>query len=167
MLVAVCVVAVCIAALSACNIRLVNTTAAGTGTTVPLSVVHGSDGSTLALLAVRVDGHGPYQFALDTGASSSVIEQALAEQLHLPNAGSPQTIAGVSSQETAQPVKIASWTVGKLTLPSGVYDSARLFSAGASGGVQGLLGSDVWNQFGKITIDYGAQTLTVYAANGS
>jgi hypothetical protein len=28
--------------------------------------------------------------------------------------------------------------------------------------VRGLLGSDIWNHFGRITIDYGAGTLTVY-----
>lgn len=160
---ALCIAAICLAALTGCTVQIGTSAVSGPGTTVPLSILHGSDGSTLALLAVRINGKGPYQFALDTGASNSLIEEALATQLHLPNAGAPQSISGVSSKETAQPVKITSWTTGKLKLPSGaVIDSARLFDAHASGGVQGLLGSDIWNQFGKITIDYSAGTLTVY-----
>lgn len=160
---ALCIAVVCFATLTACTVQIGTATATGPGTTIPLSIVHGSDGSTLALLAVRINGHGPYQFALDTGASNSLIEQALANQLNLPPTGSPQSISGVSSKETAQPVKIATWSAGKLKLPSSaVIDSARLFDSHASGGVQGLLGSDIWNQFGKITIDYSAGTLTVY-----
>lgn len=162
---ALCIAVVCFVALPACAIQIGGSTAPGPGTTVPLSIVHGSDGSTLALVAVRIDGHGPFQFAVDTGASNSVIEQSLANQLDLPNAGAPQSISGVSSKETAQPVKVASWSAGKLKLPSAVIDSANLFDAHASGGVQGLLGSDIWNQFGKITIDYSAGTLTVYGAS--
>lgn len=162
---ALCIAAVCLAALTACKIQIGTATATGPGTTVPLSIVHGSDGSTLALLAVRINGQGPYQFALDTGASNSLIEQTLADQLSLPRAGAPQSISGVSSKETALPVKIAAWNIGKLKLPSAVIDSAQLFDAHASGGVQGLLGSDIWNQFGKITIDYSAGTLTVYGGS--
>jgi hypothetical protein len=161
---AVCVAVVCLAALSACKIQLgtATTTAKGPGTTVPLTIAHGADGSTLALLAVTINGQGPYQFALDTGASSSLIDKTLTAQLSLPVAGPPQTIAGVSSKETATPVKVASWSVGKLTLPSGTFDSASLFDSRQSDSVRGLLGSDIWNQFGRITIDYGAGTLTVY-----
>lgn len=157
-----CITGICLAALAACKIQLVSSATTGPGTTVPLDIVHGSDGSTLALISVRINGQGSYQFALDTGASSSLIDQSLASQLRLPSAGPPQSISGVSSNETALPVKIAAWSIGKLKLPSSVIDSASLFDSHASGDVQGLLGSDVWNQFGKITIDYGAATLTVY-----
>lgn len=159
------VAVVCLAALSACKIQVgtATTTANGPGTTVPLTIARGADGSTLALLAVTINGHGPYQFALDTGASSSLIDKTLTAQLNLPVAGPPQTIAGVSSKETATPVKVARWSVGKLTLPSGAIDSAGLFDSRQSDSVRGLLGSDIWNHFGRITIDYGAGTLTVYS----
>ncbi|MGH2487070.1 MAG: retropepsin-like aspartic protease [Ktedonobacterales bacterium] len=162
---ALCVVVVCLAALTACKIQLrtATATATGPGTTIPLTIARGSDGSTLALLAVTINGHGPFQFALDTGASSSLIDRTLTSQLSLPVAGPPQTIAGVSSKETATPVKVAKWSIGKLTLPSGAIDSAALFDSRQSDSVRGLLGSDIWSQFGRITIDYGAGTLTVYS----
>jgi hypothetical protein len=60
---------------------------AGDGQTVSLLVLQGPGGSTLALVPVFIDGQGPFAFALDTGASHSVIDKDLAEQLGLPAAG--------------------------------------------------------------------------------
>ena len=42
-----------------------------------------------------------------------------------------------------------------------IIASASLYQLQRGAGLQGLLGSDIWNQFGKITIDYAAGTLTV------
>lgn len=154
--------------LAACSIHIGSSANASgnnnnNGTTVQVKVAHGQDGATLVLLPVTINGQGPFTFALDTGASTSLIDQPLAQQLKLPQNGTPQPIAGVSGKEQAIPVKVDNWSVGKkIKLPSSTVSSADLFASQRSAGIQGLIGSDIWTQFGKITIDYNAQTLTVY-----
>jgi hypothetical protein len=60
------------------------------------------------------------------------------------------------------PVAIASWRVGDAALPKATVASGALPGDRGAGGMDGLLGSDIWSEFGKITIDYNADTLTVY-----
>jgi hypothetical protein len=135
-----------------------------------VKVAHGPNGSTLVLASVTIDNRGPYTFAVDTGASTSLIDRKLAQQLGLKQAGAPQPIAGISSNEEAIPVRVTHWQAGKITLPSAIIASAALFQSQHDQELQGLLGSDIWSQFGKITIDYADGTLTVYqqvAAFGS
>lgn len=155
-------------ALTACSIHIGSASAGGSGTstngtTEAIKVVHGQNGATMVLLPVTINGKGPFTFALDTGASTSLIDRPLARQLNLPQNGAPQPIAGVSGKEQAVPVKVSAWRVGaKIQLPPSTVASANLFASQRSSGMQGLIGSDIWTQFGKITIDYSAQTLTVY-----
>lgn len=153
--------------LAACSIHIgQSASAAGNGNngiTERVKVLHGQNGATLVLLPVMINGKGPFTFALDTGASTSLIDRPLAQQLDLPQNGTPQPISGVSGKEQAIPVQVSNWSVGKtIRLPASTVSSANLFTAQRSSGIQGLVGSDIWTQFGKITIDYGGQTLTVY-----
>jgi hypothetical protein len=60
---------------------------------VPLLVLKGTDGATLALAPVYVDDQGPFAFALDTGASHSVIDEDLADQLVLQRYASQRAAA--------------------------------------------------------------------------
>lgn len=62
----------------------------------------------------EVNGQGPFDFLVDTGASSSVISAELADQLGLVRAGSNKlhSIAGAQSVSTA---RVESLTVGKRT----------------------------------------------------
>lgn len=129
--------------------------------TVKVRVETGNGGATVVLLPVSINGHGPYTMALDTGASISLIDKPLANQLGLPQVGQPGTIAGVASDEQAIPVKVSTWKIGALKLPATVAAAANLFSSQRGQGLKGLVGSDVWRQFGSVTIDYSAQTITV------
>lgn len=154
-------------ALAACSIHIgssANASGNNNGTTVQVKIAHGQDDAALVLLPdITINGQGPFTFALDTGASTSLIDQPLARKLNLPQNGTPQPIAGVSGKEQAVPVKVNDWNIGKnIKLPSSTVSSADLFASQRSAGLQGLIGSDIWSQFGKITIDYDAQTLTVY-----
>src|SRR5690242_13442342 len=63
------------------------------GITEHVTIEHDENGATLVLLPVMIEGHGPYTFALDTGASTSLIAAPLARQLGLPQQGSPQQIS--------------------------------------------------------------------------
>ena len=50
---------------------------------VPLRVVKGGNHTTLAVVPVYIGSKGPYDFALDTGASVSVVDLAVVHELGL------------------------------------------------------------------------------------
>ena len=120
---------------------------------VKVKVLTAPGGSTLAVAPVYVGSRGPYPFLVDTGASHSLVDSALAKRLHLQANGTPGTIHGVSGATKGQPVKIASWRVGRVALPAGTIVSADMGGA-AGGGPAGLLGSDTLSRFGQVAIDY-------------
>jgi Aspartyl protease len=112
---------------------------------------------TLALVPVFIDGQGPLPFALDTGASRSLISPGLAERLHLPARGSAGMLQGVTGTASAENFAVASWRAGTITLPPSLIAAIGSSTAGAvtrAHGPVGLLGSDVLSRYGKIAIDY-------------
>jgi hypothetical protein len=120
---------------------------------------------TLALVPVTIHGQGPFPFALDTGASRSLIALALAQKLRLPDRGSAGTLVGVGGASSAQNVAIAGWRAGNVSLPNEViaaisskaqtaHPGQRSSPPRAVSGPVGLLGSDVLSRYGKIAIDY-------------
>ena len=153
----------CLFALAGCTIQLgsYEKPSTGPGITVHVQVVHGQDGATLLVLPVTIQNKGPYDFALDTGASSSLVDKTLAKQLDLKQVGAAQPIAGIGSRELAVPVRVSQWSVDSLKLPPATIASAALFNTPTGPQLLGLLGSDVWDEFGTITIDYTNGTLTV------
>ncbi len=144
------------------------------GQTVKVEVVadKGPKRSAMALVPVYIDGHGPYPFALDTGASSSLIPASLARKLKLPEVGSPETVSGITGSSQAVRVRVGNWRAGSVSLPptllSAMADSEPTATAeeGRHGtrppnapvhrvaGPVGLLGSDVMSRYGKIAVDY-------------
>ncbi len=153
----------CLFALAGCTIQLgtYEKPSTGPGVTVHVQVVHGQDGATLLMMPVKIQNKGPYNFALDTGASTSLVDKTLATDLGLKEVGPAQPIAGIGSRELAIPVRVPQWSVDSLKLPPATIASAALFNMPSGPQLQGLLGSDVWDQFGTITIDYTNGTLTV------
>ncbi|MDT7715979.1 MAG: hypothetical protein QOH09_1971 [Pseudonocardiales bacterium] len=123
---------------------------------VPMTVIR-SGASTVAVVPVTLEGVGPKRFALDTGASSSVVDRRVTQELSLPPVGRPRKAAGVSCSATSQPVHVASWRVGAVTLPAQDVDSIAL----PIPSLDGLLGSDVLYRFGIVTIDYAASSLVL------
>jgi hypothetical protein len=112
---------------------------------------------TLALVPVFIDGHGPLPFALDTGASRSLISANLADHLHLPARGSAGMLEGVTGGASAENFAVASWRAGTIKLPPSMIAAIGSQTAGAVSrlhGPVGLLGSDVLSRYGKIAIDY-------------
>ena len=59
------------------------------------------------------------------------------------------------------PVQVNSWSIEKIKLPKMTVQSDNLFSSQRGVGLKGLIGSDVWNRFGKFTRNYSSGTLTV------
>ena len=118
--------------------------------------------AAMALLPVHIDAQGPFPFAVDTGASRSLISGRLARRLGLPLSGSEHTVYGITGGAKAVEVTIATWTAGSILLPatkiaalsaSAEEPRVRRSGQGVAGPV-GLLGSDVLSRFGKIAVDY-------------
>jgi hypothetical protein len=118
---------------------------------------------TLALVPVYIDGQGPFPFALDTGASRSLISGYLAQRLQLPDRGPAGLLQGVTGASTAENFALASWRAGDVRLPAATIAALGSPSGGgapppsatgAMRGPMGLLGSDVLSRYGKIAIDY-------------
>jgi hypothetical protein len=119
-----------------------------------MEVAEGPRGNTLLLVPIFIDGEGPFAFALDTGASLSLIDLGLAEDLGLPILGeTEQPVAGVVAETRAQRVEIEDWRLEDVDLPSGTYLSLELTEDDEEG-LLGLLGSDVLREFGIVTLDY-------------
>lgn len=129
------------------------------GRSIPLKVVT-RKGQTIVLLEVTIHGSGPYLFVLDTGASSSAVDKALAQHLNLPRTGERQQISGVVGKDKVSVVRLRDWRAGGVRL-----DTTRATAVDFGGtafrseGVRGLLGSDVLSEFGSITLDYRHQVL--------
>ncbi len=151
--------------LAACTITIGNAPVAATqgpGISEHVQVVQGQNGATLVLAPVTIQGQGPFNFAIDTGASTSLISSSLAQQLGLPQAGGPEPISGIGGVTEAVPVQISTWNTGPIHLPSMTIASAAIPHERGGSNFQGLLGSDIWSRFGRFTLDYESGTLTVY-----
>ena len=129
--------------------------------TIPVQIRHGADGSALVVVDITVNGKGPYAFALDTGASLSLIDSDLAQQLRLPVTGQPVDVSGVGGKQRVTPVKVSVWAMGAETLPARTITSATLPDLRRSAGIVGLLGSDVLSAFSSVTIDYANSDIVV------
>jgi Aspartyl protease len=125
----------------------------------------GPQRAAMALVPVYIDERGPYPFALDTGASSSLISATLAHQLHLAAQSPATTIHGITGAGRAYQVRLGNWRAGRVPLPPSLIDAMLPREGGESGGEPpahgrrragpaGLLGSDVLSRYGKIAVDY-------------
>ena len=119
-------------------------------------------GQVIALVPVTIDGHGPYTFALDTGASQSLVDSSVAKQLQVRKTGGTHRVAGVTSVAKVQTIRVARWRVGSVRLPPTTVVEANLPFGNVDGGVQGLLGSDMLSQFDVVTIDYAHGVLRLH-----
>jgi len=153
-----------LAVLSSCTIQAgqIETVSPANGITAPVNVVTDPAGGVTVLVQAMIEGHGPYTFVVDTGASVSLIDRPIANRLGLPVSGDAQQVEGIGGVQTVIPVHISSWNLGKINLPDTTIDKTSFSSTELGGDAVGLLGSDIWNAFGAVTIDYTNQTLTVY-----
>lgn len=126
---------------------------------VPLQVLQAPDGSTLALVPVTINGQGPYSFALDTGASKSLVDATLSDQLGLPVVGSAGQVTGVAGAANANLVHISNWQLGTVTLPPSDAIKLSLSNPAGSPGLMGLIGSDILSTYNSIQVDYQNQVL--------
>lgn len=134
----------------------------GKGQTTQVKILRGGGGTAMILVPVSIDGQGPYDFALDTGAGITLIDTQLADTLHLPVTGNSAQVAGVGGTQDVTPVHVDAWNAGTITLPAANIGRTGLTSFKQGSGVRGLLGSDILSSFGKITINYDTGQLSTW-----
>lgn len=134
----------------------------GSGQTTPVKIIHGGGGSAMVLIPITIGGKGPYNFALDTGAGISLIDSDLADKLGLQESGSSFQVSGVGGSQDITPVHVDSWAAGSIKFPSADIGKTGLPTFKQESDVQGLLGSDILSQFGRVTINYDTGQLSAW-----
>ncbi|MFI2430717.1 aspartyl protease family protein [Streptomyces sp. NPDC018693] len=125
---------------------------------IPLTVVERA-GQTIVLVPVTIEGEGPFTFLLDTGASSSAVDDDVARDLDLPGTGERRPISGVVGTDRVPVVEMRDWAAGEVPLDDVEASVVDLPEGRGVQRVQGLLGSDALSGLGRITIDYDNEVL--------
>ena len=117
------------------------------------------------LARVWLNGIGPFNFAIDTGAGATIISPRVADEANVGRTGERATIAGLSGVNTvAQHASIDTFAIGESEnlLPG---KGAVLVSAGLPGDLDGLLDPiEAFSPFG-LTIDLPRRELTAFDPN--
>jgi predicted aspartyl protease len=121
-------------------------------------------GGAALVVPVHVNGRGPYDFVLDTGATVTCLNEALSHELALERVrGVRGTAAGVGSQGQLQLVSVDSIRIGQAAahdLQACVVDLEHLQGAGLD--IDGLIGLNVMTNF-RITLDFQRNIVTFSA----
>ena len=123
--------------------------------TLPMRLVRGN-GGTLVYVPMKVNGHGPYEFVLDTGSSNSSVDRSLVRRLGLPRTGKQHPVQGVTGSGVVPVVRVHHWTLGGLPMHG---TSLSVVDLGI--GVGGLLGSDELCRFGNVILDFRHNKLVI------
>lgn len=127
---------------------------------VGLELTTDPSGSTIPIVEVFIADSGPYRFILDTGASRTLVESGVAEDLDLPT-GAPARGWGVAAEFEGVTVRTESWRIGDIPLEPRDIVAAPLPQPAQGPRIDGLLGSDVLAGFGVVEIDYDRRLLTL------
>src|SRR5215831_5934500 len=106
----------------------------------------------LIFTGIKIDGKGPYEFAIDTGTTQTVISEKLASELQLAPIASTVVfgIGGVGKVETKiyKMKELAAGDVTVKNVPVGTFNDPLI-----SQFADGILGTSIFSDF-KVTIDY-------------
>ena len=131
--------------------------------TVPALVHKYSSGAVSVLTTLTVHGK-PYIFVVDSGASTSVIDDSIAKQLGLTTVGPPGKSTGLGCSAPSHRVRLDNWSVGGEALPPDVIAATQVNLAGGKIDgvtVAGLLGAEVFRAFGSLRLDYAGRKMTL------
>jgi predicted aspartyl protease len=114
----------------------------------------------LILLPVKINNEGPYIFAVDTGASSTVVSPEVAEILRIERERIPElTGAGGSMQAFTGIVRsLAVGNAEMKDLAVVIADFLAMLSQAIGTKLDGIIGYNFLKEF-KVTIDYPSETL--------
>jgi predicted aspartyl protease len=112
-------------------------------------------GEAALVVPVTINGDGPFQFVLDTGATLTCVERDVADRLQLPPARRAVGYgAGVGGQGRVDLVRIDSLRIGETRVRGVVgcvLDLSSLRTVGAD--IDGLLGLNVLKEF-HVSLDF-------------
>jgi predicted aspartyl protease len=119
---------------------------------LPFTLAHPS--KPLVLLPVKVDGH-EFRFALDTGASTTVVSPELARRCELASTAMPSMTGGggtvAASSALIQSLQIGGVRISRVRVA--VAEFLEMLSRATGVGIDGILGTNVLRRF-TLTIDY-------------
>ena len=106
--------------------------------------------STRLSVAVRVNGRGPYNFVVDSGADTSVVGHRIARDLQLP-LGTPVVLNGMTARHLVDRVRVAELTLGPSTIRNLQLPALREVDLGGAGliGIDALVQQRLMMDFEK------------------
>lgn len=113
-----------------------------------------SEKKPLIILEVNVNGQGPFDFALDTGATMTVLCHKTAQKLGI-TASTPAKGTGAGGQLAVSLTRLGSLAIGELEvkdLQVAVMDLTGVSQA-AGTEIAGVIGYNLLEKF-RVTIDY-------------
>jgi predicted aspartyl protease len=117
----------------------------------------------LLLIDVHLNGRGPFQFAIDTGTSTTAITPQLANELGIVSSPiGPGTTAG--AQVNVRAGNIESFQLGGAKIDNMtvvVADFFEMLSAAIGAKLDGIVGYNFLRNY-KVAIDYPGETLTLF-----
>jgi len=107
----------------------------------------------------HINGHGPYQFIVDSGADTSVVGLSIARDLQLP-LGTPVVLNGMTERSIVDRVKVDSLTLGPTTIETLQLPALNEDDIGG----QGMIGIDALVRQ-RIRMDFEKRQITVEDAS--
>jgi predicted aspartyl protease len=127
----------------------------------PILLDAGLDDADRMTIEVMVNGQGPFDFVVDTGADRSVISEELADRLLLPR-GPDVIVHGVGGFRTAPTAAVGRVSAGETVLKDGVLPLLPFGSLRADG----LLGVDIL-EGQNVVMDFKRKRLSIKRSEGS
>jgi Aspartyl protease len=118
-------------------------------------------GQVAVLVNVCIEGMGPYPFVVDTGASSTAMDAGLVKRLGLEAVGKPEKLVGPSCVTGGQEHRVTQWSIAGLPLAPQTLTAVKIPEMGGPGEPVGVIGSDVWNRFAELRVDFRRGDLVV------
>lgn len=125
---------------------------------VPFELVGPNDAAIV--VPVEVNGEGPFDLVVDTGATFTCLDESLAERLELPDAPGIGFGAGIGGGGRMRVVQIESLKIGETTAHDllGCAVDLRHLQDLPGFDVDGLLGLNLLKSF-RVTLDFERQVL--------
>jgi hypothetical protein len=108
---------------------------------------------TRMTVEVRVNGHGPYHFVVDSGADTSVVGLGIARDLELP-LGTPAILNGTTARSIVDRVKVDQLTLGQSNFGNLELPALKEYDVGGDGlvGIDALVNQRLMMDFEKHVI---------------
>jgi predicted aspartyl protease len=149
-----------------CELRLedpkrIESFARGAQTEIPIRLANSA--KPLLLVNVHANGSGPFQFAIDTGTSTTAITTELAKQLGIETSPvGPGTTGGAPVDfhaATLQSFQLGGAKIDNMAVV--VADFFTMLSAAIGAKLDGIVGYNFLRNY-KVVIDYPGETLTLF-----